>query len=322
MHYLLTILFVLTMPTATAGWLSDHAAIMGTEVSVELWHEDDAQGRALIEAVFDDMRRIDQLMSTHRADSELSRINASAADTAVVTTCELLDLIQLALDYSELTGGAFDITYASAGRYYDYRAGTRPDTGQLQSALPAIDYHHIELDRDRGSIHYRHPGAYIDLGGIAKGYAVDRAVALLRDAGIEYATVSAGGDSRVLGRHRDRPWQIGIRNPRADGIITLIPLEDAAISTSGDYERFFEQNGIRYHHILDPATGDSAREVRSASIIGRSATRTDALSTSVFVLGVKQGLALINRLPDTEAIIIDSEGLLHYSDGLARAAVR
>ncbi len=318
-RYLFTILLVVTFTPVTAGWVSDRAAIMGTEVAVELWHDDTAQGRALIASVFDEMRRIDRLMSTHRADSELSRINATAAGAPVETTCELFDLVELALNYSIKTGGAFDITYASAGRYYDYRAGTRPDKEKLQSALPAIDYRHVELDPARVAIQYRHPGVYIDLGGIAKGHAVDRAIAVLRAAGIEHATVSAGGDSRVLGRHQDRPWQIGIRNPRADGIITMIPLEDAAISTSGDYERFFKQDGIRYHHILDPATGDSAREIRSASVIGASATHTDALSTSVFVLGVQQGLALINRLPDTEAVIIDRQGLLHYSDGLARA---
>ena len=158
----------------------------------------------------------------------------------------------------------------------------------------------------------------IDLGGIAKGYAVDRSIELLARAGIRNALVSAGGDTRVMGKRREWPWQVGIRDPRKDGIVSMIPLEDAAISTSGDYERFFEQDGVRYHHILNPGTGDSAREVHSASVIGMQATDTDALSTSVFVLGVNKGLALINRIPDTEAIIIDNRGLLHYSDGLAR----
>jgi thiamine biosynthesis lipoprotein len=158
----------------------------------------------------------------------------------------------------------------------------------------------------------------IDLGGIAKGYAVDRSIALLRDAGTENALVSAGGDTRVIGKRWKHPWQVGIRDPRKQGIMTMIPLEDAAISTSGDYERYFEQDGVRYHHILNPGTGDSAREVQSTSIIGQSATDTDALSTSVFVLGVAKGLDLINRTADTEAIIIDNKGLLHYSDGLAR----
>jgi thiamine biosynthesis lipoprotein len=168
-------------------------------------------------------------------------------------------------------------------------------------------------------VQFLQSGVRIDLGGIAKGYAVDRGIAILQAAGIENALVSAGGDTRVIGRHWDHPWMIGIRNPRDhDGIVTRIPLENAAISTSGDYERYFEKDGIRYHHILNPATAKSPHEVHSSSIIGNRATDTDALSTSVFVMGVDKGLALIDSLPDTEAIIIDSRGRMHYSNGLER----
>ncbi|MDX1697544.1 MAG: FAD:protein FMN transferase, partial [Thiohalobacterales bacterium] len=176
----------------------------------------------------------------------------------------------------------------------------------------------VLLDEADSSVRFLHAGVRIDLGGIAKGYAVDRGIALLADAGIKAGLVSAGGDTRVLGKRWERPWQVGIRNPREEGIVSMIPLEDAAISTSGDYERYFEQDGVRYHHILNPGTGDSARALHSVSVIGKEATATDALSTSVFVMGVEKGLALINRIPDTEVIIIDNKGLLHYSDGLAR----
>lgn len=291
---------------------------MGTVIAVELWTTDAAQGRALTRSVLDEMRRIDRLMSTYRPDSELSRVNTDAAGRPVRVSTELLGLIKQALGYSVTTGGAFDITYASAGQHYDFRTGEKPDTAQLSGALPAIDYRHVVVDEAGSTIRFLHPGVRIDLGGIAKGYGVDRCIALLADAGITNALVSAGGDTRVMGKRWKRPWQVGIRDPRKEGIVSMIPLEDAAISTSGDYERYFEDGGVRYHHILNPGTGDSAREVHSASIIGQTATETDALSTSVFVLGVEAGLALINRTPDTEAIIIDNKGLLHYSDGLAR----
>ena len=317
-RFILVLILPLLAIPALADWYREEAAIMGTAVAVELWSEDKARSRSLAQSALDEIRRIDRLMSTYRPDSELSRINARAAAQPVVVGDELRALIGQALAYSVTTGGAFDITYASAGQHYDYRAGRKPDTDQLAASVPAIDYRHVVLDEGRGTIRFAHPGVRIDLGGIAKGYAVDRAIALLVEAGIANALVSAGGDTRVIGKRWDKPWQIGIRDPRKDGIFSMIPLEDAAISTSGDYERYFEQDGVRYHHILNPGTGDSAREVYSASIIGQQAIDTDALSTSVFVMGVRDGLALINRTPDTEAVIIDNRGLLHYSDGLAR----
>ncbi|MGB5473583.1 MAG: FAD:protein FMN transferase [Gammaproteobacteria bacterium] len=313
--------FVLTMlllpGLACADWFRDEAAIMGTAVNVELWHDDEHQGRSLIDAAMDEMRRIDQLMSSYKAESELSRVNAESATQAVIVSTELFALIEQALRYSDITDGAFDITYASAGQYYDYRTGRKPDDQQLAAALPAISYRHVILDKTHSSVRFTQPGVRIDLGGIAKGYAVDRCIAMLQAAGISNALVTAGGDTRVIGRRWKHPWMIGVRDPRKhDGIITRIPLEDAAISTSGDYERFFDQDGIRYHHILNPGTGDSPREVHSTTIIGTNATHTDALSTSVFVLGVTKGLSLINTLPDTEAVIIDNQGKMHYSDGL------
>jgi thiamine biosynthesis lipoprotein len=314
------LLFGLLSLTAHAGWHQEEAAIMGTVIAVELWSENDTQGRVLTRAVLDEMRRIDRLMSSYRPDSELSRVNAHAADRPVVVSHELLLLIRRAIDYSVITDGAFDITYASAGQHYDFRGGKKPDRAQLESALPAINYRHIRLDENKDTVSFLRKGVRIDLGGIAKGYAVDRSMALLAEAGVNNALVSAGGDTLVMGKRWDRPWQVGIRDPRKDGIVSMIPLEDAAISTSGDYERYFEKDGVRYHHILNPGTGDSAREIHSASIIGTEACDTDALSTSVFVLGVEKGLALINRIEDTEAIIIDNRGLLHYSDGLARVS--
>jgi thiamine biosynthesis lipoprotein len=306
---------------ATADWLREEAAIMGTAISVELWHADADQGRALIRRVMDEMHRIDDLMSTYKPDSELSRVNARAAAQPVTVSNELLTLIERALEFSEITHGAFDITYASAGQYYDYRKGRKPDSKQLAEVLPAINYHNVRLNPEHSTVQFLQPGVRIDLGGIAKGHAVDRSITMLLAAGVSNALISAGGDTRVIGSHWDHPWKIGIRDPRdGDGIVSMIPLEDAAISTSGDYERFFEENGVRYHHILNPGTGDSPREVHSTSIIGSNATDTDALSTSVFVMGVDNGLKLVNSLPDIEAIIIDNRGRMHHSDGLAQVS--
>jgi FAD:protein FMN transferase len=316
---LMLVLPVLLLPyTASAEWLREEAAIMGTAINVELWYADAVRGRELIHEVMNEMHRIDELMSTYKPDSELSRVNASAATAPITVSSELFGLIRQALEYSDITHGAFDITYASVGQYYDFRKGRKPDSKQLAKVLPVINYHNVKLDATHLTIQFLQPGVRIDLGGIAKGYAVDRGIAILQTAGVRNALVSAGGDTRVIGEHWEHPWKVGIRDPRnREGIVTMIPLEDAAISTSGDYERYFEKDGVRYHHIINPHTGDSAREVRSTSIIGSNATDTDALSTSVFVMGVAMGLELINSLPDTEAVIIDNHGRMYYSDGLA-----
>ena len=316
----LCVLLFLTawQPAAQAQWLAETRAIMGTEVHVELWADDPRTGREAIDAVMAEMHRIDQDMSPYIETSELARINRLAASQPVQISPELFALIAKSLEFSKLTGGVFDITFASAGHLYNYRKRKHPDRETLQKALPAIDWHHVILDPTHETIRFSRPGVRIDLGGIAKGYAVDRGIALLRRHGIRHAIVTAGGDSRLLGDRRGRPWILGIRHPRKRGALaTRLPLWNVALSTSGDYERFFIENGVRYHHIINPRTGRSARGIISATVIGPDATTTDALSTSLFIMGVKEGLALANRLPDIDAILIDQTGHMHYSQGLA-----
>jgi thiamine biosynthesis lipoprotein len=300
-------------------WFSDSQPIMGTEIRVELWHEDPAAASDAVAAVLAEMHRIDALMSSYQQASEISAVNRGAAAGPVAVSAELVTLLERSAEVSRMTGGAFDVTYASAGRFYDYREGVRPDQAQLSAAVEAIDYRYVQIDRQAGTVRFAHPEVYVDLGGIAKGHAVDRAIELLLERGIDQAMVAAGGDSRIIGDRRGEPWTVGVQDPRKDGAMAvLLPLEDTAVSTSGDYERFFERDGVRYHHILDPTTGDSAREVRSVTVLGPEATLTDALSTSVFVLGVRAGLTLIDSLDGIDAIIIDSDGRLHYSADLLR----
>jgi len=182
-----------------------------------------------------------------------------------------------------------------------------------------VDYRQVQVDRSARTIRFLRKGVRIDLGGIAKGYAVDRSIERLRALGIAHAMVNAGGDTRLLGDRRGKPWIVGIRDPRNEGrMVTRLPLADEALSTSGDYERYFEEEGVRHHHILVPGTGRSARGVRSATVLGADATLTDALSTTVFVLGVERGMQLIARLPGVEAVVVDDEGRIYYSDGLAQ----
>jgi FAD:protein FMN transferase len=300
-----------------AEWLYREEAIMGTRCAVEVWAADRKSGDAAIEAVFADMRRIDALMSTYKPDSEISRVNANAARTPVPVTAELFALLETAQMYSRLSSGAFDITYASVGYLYDYRQHQRPNDSAIAAALPGVDYRQLKLDAKTRTVAFGRAGMRIDLGGIAKGYAVDRGIDILKARGFGRALVNAGGDTRVSGDRFGKPWVVGIRHPdRKDEVVLRMPLEDAAFSTSGDYERFFDEGGVRYHHIINPKTGRSPHEVRSVTIIASNATRTDGLSKTVFILGPRAGLEFINSLPDADAIVIAADGKVSYSKGL------
>lgn len=302
---------------ALAEWHGRAIDLMGTRVSVELWHEDERRGLALVEQVLDEYRRIDRLMSTYQPDSEISRVNREAADGAVAVGDELLSLILASTELSRASNGAFDISYESVGYLYDFRAGLRPDAAQISALIDAVDFRQLLVEREAKTVRFGMPGMRINLGGIAKGYAVEQGARILRAAGIEHALLNAGGDTRVIGDRRGQPWIIGIRHPRLeDDVATRLPIVDEAISTSGDYERFFEENGRRYHHILNPATGEPTETLLSATIIGPDATTTDALATTVFVLGTEAGFELIDRYPGYEAIVVEPSGQLRYSSGL------
>jgi len=307
---------------AAAAWLDHSEAMMGTRVSVRLWHEDGEASRqaaaAAVDAAIAEIDRIEQLMSTYIQDSRISEINRDAAQRPVPAGEELYGLVETALRVSRLTDGAFDITYDSVGQHYDYRAGRRPDAGTIEEEIARLDYRLVTLVPEDHAIRFARDGVRINLGGIAKGYAVERAVAVLAESGHRHAIVTAGGDSRLLGDRGGEPWVVGVRDPRsAAGVAVRLPLVDEAISTSGDYERYFEEDGVRYHHILAPDTGEPARGVYSATVVGPDGVLTDALSTSVFVLGVERGLALIEELPGYEAVVIDAGGRMHYTAGLA-----
>lgn len=294
---------------------------MGTAIRVELWSESRENGEAAIRAVMAEMHRIDQAMSPFRPESDLSRINREAAAADVQVSEELFHLLACANEFSRLSGGAFDITFASAGHLYDYRQAVRPDDEALARAREAVGWERLLLDARRRTVRFERAGMRIDLGGFAKGHAVEMGAAILRRHGIAHAIVSAGGDSRVIGDRRGRPWTIGIRHPRrADEVVAMLPLEDVAISTSGDYERYFEVDGERCHHLIDPRTGKSPSGVQSVTVIAADGLTTEAMSKTVFVQGVEQGMRLVESLGGVDAVVVDAAGQLHYSSGLLAAA--
>jgi thiamine biosynthesis lipoprotein len=315
---LLLLWLAAALPQAVeAAWFDRTEAIMGTRIYVQLWAEDATKGNEAIDAVMAEMRRIDELMSHYKPESELSQINERANREPVQVDKELFDLIKLSTYYSQITEGAFDITYASVGYLYDYPKHVHPTEAQITSALPGVNWRNMLLDEAQHTVRFEHAGMRIDLGGIGKGYAVDRGVGILKARGIDHAVVTAGGDTRIIGDHMGRPWLVAIRHPdNPQKVVTRIPLSDAAMSTSGDYERYFDEDGVRYHHIIDPHTGHSASKVRSATIIAPTATQTDGMSKTAFVLGPERALEIINRMPEYDAVFVTPQGKVLYSNGL------
>ena len=310
-------LLALAMLPARAEWYSDAQQKMGTRVEIQLWSDSEAAARPLLTAGMAEFDRIESWMSTYRPDSEISRVNRLAAGEAVVVSAELFGIVQRSLEVSALSGGAFDITFDSVGQLYDFRAGVRPDAAALSKNLPAIDYRHVLLDPRASTIRFTRQGTRINLGGIGKGYSCEVVAAMLRKAGVRSGRVNAGGDTRLIGDRQGEPWVVGIRDPdAADRWVTRLALDNEAISTAGDYERFFDDQGVRYHHIINPKTGDSARGVRSVTVIGPDATLTDGLDNAVFILGPERGLALIDATPGYGAIVIDAEHNVRLSKAL------
>ena len=310
-------LLTVAMP-AQAEWVRVSGTAMTTAIEMEFWSEDPAVANEAGDAVLALFDRIDHQMSRYREDSELSRVNREAADGPVEVSDSLFTVLQQAMRISELSNGAFDISFGSVGYLYDYRARQQPSDEELAEGLAKVNYRSVVLDPGANTVRFLDEGVRLDLGGIAKGYAVDRGIDILKSFGIRQARLSAGGDLRLLGDKRGKPWIVGIRDPRSESRNAMVlPLTDVAVSTSGDYERFFfDDSNERVHHILSPATGKPVEGVQSVTILGDHSITTDGLSTAVFVLGAAKGLEMVNRLEGIDAIIIDEQRQVHYSDGL------
>lgn len=308
---------VLAAAPVRAEWYSDTQQKMGTRIDIEVWADSETAARPLLTAGMAEFDRIERWMSTYREDSEISGVNRLAAEGPVQVSAELYGIVARSLELSTMSDGAFDITFDSVGRLYDFRSGVRPDADAITQALPAINYRHLVLDPAASTIRYTQAGTRINLGGIGKGYSCDRVADLLRQAGVRSGRVTAGGDTRLIGDRQGKPWVLGIRDPdSAERWVTRLALEDEAISTAGDYERYFDEGGVRYHHIINPKTGDSARGIRSVSVIGPDATMTDGLDNAVFILGVERGLALIDATPGYAAVVVDAQHNVHFSKAL------
>jgi FAD:protein FMN transferase len=294
---------------------------MGSTLQVTVWTADDSGATAASDAVFAEFDRLDRLMSVWKEGSDVVRLNRAAGDHPVPVSAETLEVLTVARQVGEWTGGKFDVTFGALSGLWKFdqdQDDSIPARGAVAARLPDVDFTALEIDPARRTAFLRRRGMRAHLGGIGKGYAVDRAAAILRSRGFSDFMIQSGGDLFVSGRRGDRPWRLGIRDPRgpADRSFAALDLPNGTFSTSGDYERFFIRDGRRYHHILDPDLGEPARGCRSVTIVAGTATLADALSTGVFVLGPEPGMALIERLPDVEGVIVTANNQVLVSSGL------
>ena len=295
-------------------------AVMGTELELKVLGEDPAKLEIALDAATAEIRRVEDVMTDWRP-SPLTRLNEMAGAGPIVVEPELAQLIQHGLEIGYLTEGAFDISYAGAGVLWDFKRTPPqiPSAEAIEASLSHVDYRRVHVDLEENSV-LLPEGMRLGLGGIAKGYGIDRAMAILLEHGIEHGMVSAGGDLKVLGRKFGELWQIAIRHPRdRERVLAVLPVSNTCVMTSGDYERFFIHDGVRYHHILDPRTGRPATGCMSATVVAQNAAYADSLATALCVLGPEEGIALVDSLHGVEALVVGLDGKPLVSNGLRGA---
>lgn len=293
---------------------------MGTIIEILVVETPGAQPEAAIDAAFDYIAGLEERVSEWRPHSEVSRVNAAAGQAAVPVSPEVLEILAEARRVSEASHGAFDASWATLRGVWSFRAGHRPppSPADARARTRLIDYRRILVDAAARTVKLERPGMAIGLGGIAKGYALDRAAAILRERGLHDFVLYAGGQVLVSGRRGDRPWRVGIQHPRRpDVYFAYFSPGNSAVSTSGDYEHFYIHEGVRYHHIIDPKTGYPASRTIATTILAPKGVSADAWSTALFVLGPEEGMAVAQRA-GIEALFIDPQLRVTMTPGFRR----
>lgn len=318
--FLLFFLIVLACSPKKDSLYRKSTILMDTLVTITVSAESPEKAESAIQAAFDEIRRLEGLISFWSKDSEIAALNRNAGVSPVRVSQDTLDIIKKAVFISEKTYGGFDPTIGPVIRLYDFKNRIHPAPDVLREKLRLVNYKAVVINSSSSTAYISQKGMSFDTGGIAKGYAAERAVKVLKDRGIKAGLVAIAGDIMAFGLRPDgSPWTVGIRNPRPknqdDDVIATVKLKDEAISTSGDYERAFQKNGKLYHHILNPKSGLPAEGSMSVSVISKDGAYADGFSTGLFVLGPKQALKVAKEL-NIEAFIIDSEGNALMTEGL------
>ncbi len=293
------------------------AVKMGTRFDIQVAHHDQAAAASAIDAAYEEIDRLEELLSEWREDSQISEVNRQAGQGPLSVGPELLEVVTRALELSQLTDGAFDITFATCGHLWSVGQQRIPSEQEIADCLPHIDYRNVVVDQEESTIELIGERTRIGIGAIGKGYGVDRAAQVLSDRGIDDFIVDGGGDLRASGQRFGRPWRAAIAHPRSpDEFLAVVELWDRSFVTSGDYERYFESDGVRYHHIIDPATARPARASIATTVIADDTTTADALSTAFFVLGPTEALAIAGDLPGVEVLLVTADMEVHQTPGM------
>ena len=294
---------------------SGYQMIMGTFAHVVAVAEDSGTAKKCVQAALEEIRKIDDLMSDYKSDSEISRVNREAGEKAVKVSESTYEVLQRSVEFSKMTDGAFDVTVGPLVALFRNAKENKvaPSEQQIAQARSKVGFEKLKLDSENKTVQFSDNGMLLDLGGIAKGYAIDKAIETAQRCGAIGAMVDIGGDVRCFGlppEGKDH-WLIGLQDPNSaiegiegGGLLLVLKITNAAVATSGDYQQFVLIEGKRYSHIMDRKTGTSAEGLSSVTIITDNATDADALATSVSVMGAEKGLALIEKLPGTEVILI------------------
>ena len=293
---------------------------MGSRFDITVVASNEKEGNEYIDSAIFEIARIEKLISSWDVNSETSLINKLSGIKPIKVDKELFDLIERSIAISTLTNGAFDISYASMDRIWKYDGSMRemPSEEKISNSIKKVGYKNIIIDKEAQTVFLKLKGMKIGFGAIGKGYAADKAKALLIEKGAKAGIINASGDLNAWGKQANgKDWMVAITNPlNKNKVFSWLPINDSAIVTSGNYEKFVSFNGIRYSHIIDPRTGYPSTGIISTSIMTSNAELADAISTSVFVMGVETGLDFINQLKGVDCIIIDEQNKIHTSNNI------
>jgi len=323
---LLFLIIFLSGCSSKQEYLSEYF-LMDTIIRIKVYDENLDTAKTAAQAAFEEFKRISLLTDRFPQkgtpefnQSDICKINEMAGIKPVKVSEDVIKMIDLAKKYNKITDGAFDVTIGPLMDLWGFGNDNNylPSDAEITQKLSLIDSNKIKVNRRGKTILLKDRGMSLDLGGIAKGYATEKAVQILKQHGIKQAIIDAGGNIYVLGKKNGKePWKLGIQDPRdASKIVGILSLSNKAAVTSGDYQRFFEKNGARYHHILDPSTGKPARNTISVTVVSESPTVADILSTALFVMGPKQGMKLVEELRRIEAVFITPDKKIIISSGL------
>ena len=293
---------------------------MGSRFDITVVASTEKEGNEYIDSAIDEIARIEKLISSWDPNSDTSLINDHSGIKPIKVDKELFDLIERSIAISKLTNGAFDISYASMDKIWKYDGSMieMPSEEDITNSVKKVGYQNIVLNKESHTVYLKLKGMKIGFGAIGKGYAADKAKALLIEKGVKAGIINASGDLNAWGKQANgKDWMVAITNPlNKNKAFSWLPINNTAVVTSGNYEKFVSFNGIRYSHIIDPRTGYPSTGIISVTVFSSNTEFADAISTSIFVMGVETGLDFINQLKGVECIIVDEQNKIHTSNNI------